>query len=365
MGWNKIASHLRKFDWVLVVSALLLVSFGLLSIWSSSLSKKEFFNFKKQIVFLAGGIFLMFLVSFFDLLVLKNNPYLILLFYFLSLLLLGGLFFVPEIRGVKGWYKIGPVSFDPIEITKLVLVILLAKYFSMRHIEMYRLRHIILSGIYVLIPAGLIFLQPDLGSVLILAFLWISILIISGIRLRHFLILCLVLILIGIFSWFFLLKDYQKQRISAFLNPRVEPLGIGWSQRQAKIAIGTGGIFGKGIGKGSQTQYGFLPESQTDFIFAAIAEETGIVGVVILLLLYCILIWRIIRIALFAKTNFFRFFASGISVVLISQIFIHIGMNLGVLPIIGISLPFVSYGGSGLISLFVGLGMLQSIKIRS
>ena len=228
-----------------------------------------------------------------------------------------------------------------------------------------KLRHIILSGFYVFLPAGLIFLQPDLGSVLILVFLWVAILIISGIKLRHFLILCLVMLLIGALGWSFLLKDYQKQRISAFLNPRIEPLGIGWSQRQAKIAIGSGRVLGKGIGKGSQTQYGFLPESQTDFLFASLAEETGLVGVSILLLLYSALIWRIIRIALFAKTNFSRFFASGFAAILISQIFIHIGMNLGLLPIIGISLPLASYGGSGLISVFIGLGILQNIRVKT
>lgn len=307
----------------------------------------------------------MLIVSFFDIFVLKNNPYLILSFYFLCLILLGGLFFVPEIRGIKGWYKIGPLAFDPIEITKLVLVVLLAKYFSMRHAEMYRLRHIILSGFYVFLPVGLIFLQPDLGSVLILVFLWVVILIISGIKLSHFLILCLIMLMIGVLAWLFLLEDYQKQRISAFLNPRIEPLGIGWSQRQSKIAIGSGGIFGRGIGRGSQTQYGFLPEAQTDFIFASLAEETGLVGVSILFLLYSILIWRIIKIALCSRTNFSRFFASGLTAVMISQVFIHIGMSLGLLPIIGISLPLVSYGGSGLISLFIGLGMLQNIKVRT
>jgi len=365
MEWRKILSHFKKFDWILIISALLLVTIGLVSIWSSSIAKRDFFNFEKQIIFLIVGFLLMIIVSFFDIFVLKNNPYLILSLYFLCLLLLGGLFFVPEIRGVKGWYKIGPFAFDPIEVTKLVLIVILAKYFSMRHVEMYRLRHIILSGFYVFLPAGLIFLQPDLGSVLILVFLWVAILIISGIKLRHFLILCLVMLLIGVLGWSFLLKDYQKQRISAFLNPRIEPLGIGWSQRQAKIAIGSGGVLGKGIGKGSQTQYGFLPESQTDFLFASLAEETGLIGVSMLLLLYAVLIWRIIRIALFARTNFSRFFASGFAAILISQIFIHIGMNLGILPIIGISLPLVSYGGSGLISVFIGLGMLQNIKVKT
>ena len=141
-----------------------------------------------------------------------------------------------------------------------------------------------------------------------------------------------------------------------------DPLKMGWNQTQAKIAIGSGGIFGQGLGKGPQTQYGFLPEPQTDFIFAAIAEETGLIGVGFLFLLFLILIWRILKIAISRQTNFPRLFASGFSILLVSQIFINIGMNIGILPIIGIPLPLVSYGGSGLISTFLALGILQSIK---
>ena len=360
--YMKIISHFKRLDWTLIISAFLLVGFGLLSLYSSSLGKEDFSNFQKQIFFFAIGIFLMFFLSYFDWRFFRENSYLILILYFIFLILLVGLFFlVPEIRGVKSWYKIGPFSFDPTEFTKIILIILLAKYFSTRHIEMYRFRHILLSGSYVLLPALLIFFQPDLGSVLILIFLWIGMLIISGIKFRHFLILILCGLLIFILSWNFLLKDYQKARIISFFVP-FDPLGISWSQNQAEIAIGSGGIMGQGFGKGSQTQYGFLPEPQNDFIFSAIAEEFGLIGVSTLLFLFLILIWRIIKIALSSQTNFPRLFATGLSVLLISQIFIHIGMNLGILPIIGISLPLVSYGGSGLISIFVGLGILQSIK---
>ena len=357
-----ILNHLKKLDWILVISALLLVGVGLLSIYSSSIGRGDFLNFKKQIIFFGIGFFLMLILSFFDWRSLRENPYLILILYLLCLVGLFGLFFLaPEIRGVKAWYKLGPISIDPIELTKIVLIILLAKYFSMRHIEMYRVRHILLSGFYILIPASLIFLQPDLGSVIILFALWIGVLIISGIKLRHFLILVFCLLLIFILSWTFLLKDYQKERVLGFIYP-IDPLGISWSQNQAKIAIGSGGLFGQGLFQGSQAQYGFLPEPQTDFIFSVIAEETGLLGVTILLFLFSILIWRILKIAISSQTNFPRLFASGFAILLISQIFIHIGMNLGILPIIGISLPLISYGGSSLIATFIGLGILQSIK---
>lgn len=355
--------HFRKFDWILVISALLLVGIGLLSIYSISLGKGDFLNFKKQIIFLGIGFILMLFLSFFDWRAFQENPYFILVLYFLCVIsLLGLFFFVPEIRGVKSWYKIGPFSFDPIGLTMLILTVLLAKFFSMRHAEMYRLSHIFLSGLYVIFPFILISYQPNLGSALILVALWLGILVISGIKLKHFLILVLCGLLLLILSWSFLLKEYQKERIISFLAPQIEPLGMSWSQTQAKIAIGSGGIFGQGIGKGSQTQYGFLPESHTDFIFAAISEEFGLIGVAVLLLLFTVLIWRIMKIAISTHTNFPRLFASGFTIVLISQIFIHIGMNLGILPVIGIPLPLVSYGGSSLIAIFIGLGILQSIK---
>ncbi len=357
--------HFKKIDWLLVITALLLAGIGLLAIYSSSMGRGDFLNFKKQIIFLVVGIFLMFLMSFFDWRVFRTDPYLILILYFICIVLLAGLFFfAPSIRGVRSWYKIGSLSIDPIELTKIVLIILLAKYFSMRHIEMYRISHILISGVYVSLPAFLIFLQPDFGSVLVLIGLWMGVLIISGIKLRHFLILLLIGLLVFALSWSTVLKEYQKERILNFIQPQIsDSLKVGWSQRQAKIAIGSGGIFGQGIGKGSQTQYGFLPEPQTDFIFSVIAEEMGLMGVGVLLFLFTFLIWRILKLAFESKLNFSRLFAVGFSVLLLSQIFIHIGMNIGFLPIVGISLPFVSYGGSSLVAVFIALGILQSIKI--
>ena len=363
---QSLLHHFKKLEWTLITVTILLVIIGLLSIYSSSIGRDDFFNFKKQIIFFGAGFLLMILLSFFDWRILRQDPYLILTLYFICLAALLGLyFFAPEIRGVKSWYKLGPISIDPIEFTKIVLIILLAKYFSMRHIEMYRPRHIILSGVYVLLPALLFFFQPDLGSVLILIAIWIGILLISGIKIRHFLILAFCGLLIFLAAWTFALKDYQKQRIITYINPQIDPKGISWSVNQSKIAIGSGGIFGLGLGRGPQTQYGFLPEPQTDFIFAAIAEEFGLAGVGILLALFSLLIWRIIKIAISASNNFPRLFATGLAILLTSQVFINIGMSLGILPIIGIPLPLVSYGGSSLVATFLALGILQSIKTKS
>ncbi len=187
-------------------------------------------------------------------------------------------------------------------------------------------------------------------------------LLVAGIKLRHLLLICFI----GIFAissgWAFVLKDYQKNRVLSFVEPGLDPLGLGWSQYQSKIAIANGGLLGQGLGKGTQTQYGFLSEPQTDFIFAAIAEELGFVGIVILLSSFLLLIFRIVKIGMTAESNFPRLFSAGIAATLIAGVFINIGMNLGLLPIIGLPLPFVSYGGSGLLMIFVGLGVLQSIK---
>jgi rod shape determining protein RodA len=362
---NSLSLHFRKLDWTLIISTLLLVSVGLLSIYSSSIGRADFFNFQKQLIFLGMGIFLMFLFSFFDYRILKNDPYLLLVIYGAVCLALSGLFlFAPSIRGVKSWYEVGPVSIDPREFAKLILVALLAKYFSMRHVEMYRIHHILFSGIYVLIPSVLIFFQPDFGTIAILSVLWLATLILSGIKIKTFFLLILLGALVLSLTWSFLLKDYQKERVLNFVAPQEDPLGAGWNKTQSKIAIGSGGLFGKGIGKGSQTQYGFLPETQTDFIFAAIAEEFGLVGIAVLLTLFGIFIFRVVKISLSSSGNFARLFASGFIILVVTQLFINIGMNLGILPVVGIPLPLISYGGSSLLMIFISLGITQNIRVN-
>ena len=357
-------NHLKKLDWGIIISSVLLVCFGLGAIYSASVAKDNFLNLEKQAIFFVIGFLLMIAISFIDYRMLKNNSYLILILYGLCLALLLGLqFFAPVIRGTKGWYKMGLLSLDPIEPTKIILVILLAKYFSMRHVEMYKFRHIIFSGLYVFLPAVLVFIKPDLGGTMIFVLIWLGLLFVSGIRINHFLILLVCFILVASLSWNFLLEDYQRGRVLSFIFPQ-DVLGGSWSQEQSKIAIGSGKIFGQGLAKGSQVQYGFLPESHTDFIFSVIAHEWGMIGVLSLFVLYGFLIWRVLKIAIDSQYNFPRLFASGIAIILIVQFFINIGMNISLLPVVGIYLPFISYGGSGLIFNFIALGILQSIKAR-
>ncbi len=357
-------NQLKKLDWGLIVPAIMLVCFGLVSLYSVAIAKSDFSDLTKQIVFFAVGLLLMYLVSFFDYRILRNNSYLILILYGICLLLLAGLhFFAPNIRGTHGWYKIGFLSLDPIEPAKIILIVLLAKYFSMRHVEMYKFRHIIYSGLYVAIPAFFVFIKPDLGGTSVLVLIWLGILLVSGIKLKHFIILSLCFLMVAGVAWGFFLKDYQKERITSFLFP-YDYLGASWSQNQTKISVGSGQIFGEGLAKGSQVQYGFLPEPHTDFIFSVIAEEWGIIGVLILFITYGALVWNVLRIAILSSSNFPRLFATGFAVILIAQFFINIGMNLSLLPVVGIYLPFISYGGSGLIGNFVSLGILQSIKMQ-
>jgi len=357
----KTLNHLKRLDWYLTGAILLLALMGIISLAGSP--EKHFFQ--QQILFLGIGLLLMILVSFFDWRALKENSFFIISLYLAGIALLVGLFFfAPVIREVRRWYIIGPFSFDPVEYVKIVLIILLAKYFSIRHIEMYKFSHVVLSGLYTALPAAIVFFQPDFGSIIILGSLWLGMIIFSGIKIKHLLILFLIGLLLFSLGWAFFLKDYQKARIVGFLEPRLDPQGINWSPIQARIAIGSGGLLGQGIGEGSQTRQGFLSEPETDFIFAAIAEEMGLVGVFVLFLLYLFIIWRTLIIAGEARDNFSRLFCVGFIIILLAQAFVNIAMNQGLLPIVGLPLPLVSYGGSNLVFTLITVGIVQGIRAR-
>ena len=241
----------------------------------------------------------------------------------------------------------------------------MAKYFSRRHIEIANVKHIIVSGFYALLPAGMVFLQPDLGSAMVLSTLWFGMVMASGISKKHFFILVAAVLLVSALLWFFLMAPYQKARIYSFLNPYLDPRGAGYHTIQSKIAVGSGGLYGRGIGMGSQSRLEFLPEHQTDFIFAAFAEEWGLMGALFLISFFGLTVWRVAKIGYFLGDNFGRLYAVGLSVLLTTQFFVHVGMNVGLLPITGLPLPFVSYGGSSLVTFFAALGILMSLKTKS
>ncbi|MDD4358482.1 MAG: rod shape-determining protein RodA [Candidatus Pacebacteria bacterium] len=358
-----LLNHFKKFDWIVFFSMIGLAIFGLISIYSSSIVEGDFTSFYKQIGFLGISIIAMIIVSFYDYRKLRENPAFIILCYIICIGLLIGVLFMPSIRGIASWYKIGPFSFDPVEFTKIALFLLLAKFFSKRHREIYHFKNVIFSGLYVSIPCILVFLQPDFGDLVVLLCIWFGMLLVSGIRKKHFFILVMSFIIMFAFSFAFLMKDYQRERILSFVSTESDDLGSEWNKNQAQIAIGSGGLLGKGIFNGSQAQYGFLPEPKTDFIFSAIAEETGFIGILILALLYMLLFYRILKVSINSRSNFARLFLSGWAISIFTQMFINISMNLGLLPVVGLPLPLVSYGGTNLLFNFIALGIMQNIKI--
>jgi rod shape determining protein RodA len=238
----------------------------------------------------------------------------------------------------------------------------LAKYFSRRHVEIRDIKHIFISGFYALVPLVLVLLQPDFGSAMIILAVWLGMVLVSGISKVHlFLVLASgVLIFIGL--WFFAFEPYQKARIYTFINPLSDIHKTGYNVFQSTIAVGSGQVFGKGLGFGTQSRLKFLPVPQSDFIFAAFAEEWGFVGSIIILILYGLVIWRILYFASLGASNFEILFGMGIAILFMSHVLINIGMNIGLMPVTGIPLPFMSYGGSHLLAEFAGLGILMSMR---
>lgn len=321
---------------------------------------------KKQLFFLILGSFLMLVISFFDYRRLRAHSAIVVFFYIASIILLALVLMVGfEVRGSSSWFKLGPFSIEPVEFVKIAMLVLFAKFFTLRHTEIYRPSHIILSAIYIAIPTGLVLIQPDFGSAMLLIIFWVGMMLVAGIKKKHLIFLFAIGLVAMSIMWFGAFKDYQKARISSFLNPLSDPYGSGYNIIQARVAIGSGGLFGTGLGHGSQTRLGFLPEAHTDFIFAAIAEELGLVGVFFIFAGYAFLSLRVLKIAGQAQNNFAKLFCFGFLILIFSQFIINVGMNLGLAPVTGITLPFLSYGGSSLISLCIGVGIIQSIRVRN
>jgi rod shape determining protein RodA len=223
---------------------------------------------------------------------------------------------------------------------------------------------VIVSGLLALVPFTLVLMQPDLGSALVYLVMWLGLLLFSGIKRVYSLILVVSGILVSWGAWAFALKDYQKNRIISFLNPAADPLGSGYNVIQSKIAVGSGGLFGRGLGHGSQSQLRFLPEQHTDFIFAVLTEELGFLGGFLLLFLFLILFVRMIKAGKFSRDEFGIILAIGAVIIFTFQIFTNVGMNIGILPVTGIPLPLVSYGGSALLIFLMLIGLIESVFVR-
>lgn len=355
-----LRNYFSGIDKSLFITISILCVFSVFNIYGIGGTQNPFF--KKQVIFTILGIGLMSIFSFFNYRYLKNSSLAVFVLYVGSVLLLIAPFFFPSIRGVRSWIIIGEMTFEPAEFMKLVLIVLMAKYFSQRHIHINNYRHILVSGLYCALPIGITLIQPDLGSAILMFFIWMGMLLAVGLNKRQLFVLAIMLLIVGTAGWLFVLKPYQKVRVISFLNPGSDPHGSGYNLIQSKIAIGAGYWLGSGWGKGPQTTNKFLPEPYNDFVFAATADQFGLVGVGAVLAAIGIIISRMLYIGQRALSNFGRLFAIGLTIVIAAHAIVGAGVNLGLLPVTGIPFPFISYGGSSLISLLVGFGLLQSIR---
>lgn len=353
---------LKRIDWLLVFFIIPIILAGLVTMKSFVPDPGEPDFFGRQIIWVAVSFVIFFAFSFFDFRFLKRTDVLLSIFLLFCGILLIVFVLGHASHGAKSWLSFGGISFQPADTIKLVLVLLLAKYFSRRHVEIRDTKHIFISGFYALIPFLLVLLQPDFGSGMILFFIWLGMVLVSGISKKHLLLVFMGGVGIFIVFWMFIFAPYQKARLMNFINPLGDIHGTGYNAFQSTIAVGSGQIMGKGLGFGTQSRLKFLPEYQTDFVLAAFAEEWGFVGSVLILILYALVIWRILYNASLGATNFEMLFGMGIAIFFMSHILINIGMNLGLLPVTGIPLPFMSYGGSHLITEFAGLGILMSMR---
>jgi rod shape determining protein RodA len=361
-----MSESLRKIrggvDWLLVFFILPIIAAGLVTMKSFSSIDPSAGFFDKQIIWvpICFAVFLLF--SFIDFGFLKNTNVLVFIFLSVSFVLLL-LFILGSIsHGAKSWFNFGFFSFQPADIMKLVLVLILSKYFSRRHVEIRDVKHIFISFFYAFVPLVLVLLQPDFGSAIIIFTIWFGMVLVSGISKTHLFLVFTSSAIIFLMLWLFVFAPYQKARITNFLNPLADIHGTGYNAFQSTIAVGSGQVLGKGLGFGTQSRLKFLPEPQSDFIFAAFAEEWGFVGSLLILILYSLAIWRILSIASLGASNFEMLFGMGIAIFFMSHILINIGMNIGIMPVTGIPLPFMSYGGSHLLTEFMGLGILMSMR---
>ena len=354
----------RDFDWMLLALVLVIAGLGVMEIYSTTHNTRKFDGAHiKQIYWILMAIGTMFLISLIDYHALMNRW----LFMYVPLIAgLGGLLvFGEKVFNSKRWINLGGgAQFQVSEFVKLVIILALAQYFSESRLEAVSLPDLVKVGVLVGLPMGLILLQPDLGTALTLIPAVAVAVFLAGLRWQHALVLVLAGALVAPVAWFVVLKPYQKDRVATFLNPNLDPQKRGYQQLQSKIAVGSGGLWGKGTGKGSQTQGSFLPVPHTDFIFAAFAEEHGFFGVLSVLLLYFMVLMRLIQNAQTAPDRAGTFVVMGVTAILLFQVFVNVGMVVGYMPVVGIPLPLMSKGGSSILFTFMALGLVNNVRLR-
>ncbi len=349
-----------KLDWVIISVAALLLLVSLLALYSLSAAGGVNY-FLKQLLFSLLGFSVMFFMASLDYRYVQKYSTTL---YFLTITALSlVLLFGTTVHGTAGWLSLGIFQIQPVEIAKVTLIIFLASFISKKNSEFGEWTRVIASLILSAVLIFLVLRQPDLGSSLVLAAIWIGMILASGLRFKHLFVLTMLGTSLVLGSWF-LLADYQKARIETFIHPESDPQGSGYNVLQAMVAVGSGGLSGKGLGYGSQSQLSFLPEKHTDFIFAVVAEELGLAGALFVISLYAVLLYRIRRIGTLASDNFGYLLSLGVMIMVFVQIMINVGMNVGLLPVTGLPAPFLSYGGSSLLSMCASLGLLLSVYRR-
>jgi rod shape determining protein RodA len=271
----------------------------------------------------------------------------------------------PVIRNTRSWIVIGNFSFQPVEIAKVALILIYAQFFSKRHLAIAHWRNILISFVLFVLPAGLTLLLPDMGSAFVLFGIWFGFLLVSGLPGRRVIAALIVFAIAGFIGWHTILQNYQKERILGIFYPERNALTVNYSMIQSQIAIGSAGLWGKGYGQGTQTQLGFLTEPANDFIFAALVEEWGLVFGLLVIAAFVFLVMRILRVGALASTNLEKFLCLGVALTFVLRFLINAGSNVGIFPVIGITFPFLSYGGSSLLTDFFLLAIISSIARRT
>jgi len=354
-----------NFDWTLLILVLIICTVGVLNIYSAGYSlsgvKTNPF-YVKQLQWILIGFFCMSVAFCIDYRLISQYAYVLhgMAVFFLVIVF----FYGYATHGSQRWITLGSFSFQPSELVKLSLILALAKYFDDHKLtEGYHLRELLIPLLFLFVPFILILKQPDLGTGLILLIVSASIFLFVGIRLKSIACVLSLAVFMMPVGWYFM-KEYQRERVLTFLNPERDPLGSGYHIIQSMIAIGSGGILGKGFLKGTQTQLQFLPEQQTDFVFSVFAEEWGFLGAAILIVLFMSLILWALKISIHSRDFLGTLIAFGLASLLFWEIFINIGMVLGMMPVVGIPLPFFSYGGSAIVSLLTCIGLLLNVSMR-
>lgn len=357
---RRLRAYLRDFDKLLVLFAVALSGFGLAAVGSSLISGFKSREVMVQLIAISGGLFLMLLFSIAD--NDKLQELLPLLYIFNILMLMATLIFGMNINGNKSWINLGFINFQTSELSKIIYIITLSTHIKRVQSAINQLHHLIMVGLHAGSVILLVLLQGDMGSALVFVFVFVVLLLCGGLSLKLF---GGVLALMGAslpFIWQLVLRDDQKSRIIAGFNPYLDPLGVGYQPIQSINAIGSGMLTGSGYNNGIHTQLGTIPEQHTDFVFSIIGEELGFIGAVAVIVLLALLVYRIVRGALRAYDTFGMLVCTGVASLFIFQIVINLGASLGLTPVIGITLPFVSSGGSSIMTAFLALGLVQSVN---